>query len=127
MNTFGERFVYGKINLTKYQLRLVRCRAEVALRECELARKFAASKKELKKRVLEDPLPLDSYVTTADSNVAPADSNVAPADSSVAPADSTLQQPTARCTSRQQRCTNRQQRCTSRQQSCISRRQRCTS
>ena len=90
MNIFGERFVYGKINLTEYQLRLVRCRAEAALRERELARKFAASKKQLKKRVLEDPLPLDATDAPEDSNVALEDSNIALEDSNVALEDSNV-------------------------------------
>ena len=90
MDTFGERFVYGTINLTEYQLRLVQCRAETALRERKLARKFAASKKQFKKWVLEDPLPLDTNVAPTDTNVAPADTNVAPADTNVAPADTNV-------------------------------------
>ena len=91
MTIFGEKFVYGEINLTEYQLRLVRCRAEAALRERELARKFAASKKALKKRVQEDPLPEDSNVELANINVGSANTYVEPSNTNVEPTNTNIE------------------------------------
>ena len=50
------RFVYYPIKLTEQEKRVARCRAEAAVRERDLARKFAAAKKLLTKRASVEPV-----------------------------------------------------------------------
>ena len=55
------RFVYMPIQLNAHEVRVARCRAEAALRERNLARKFAAAKKRVKvdSSVLEVSVPVE--------------------------------------------------------------------
>ena len=68
MPTFGMRFVYFPIQLTEQEMRVARCRAEAAMRERELARKFAAKKKLLNKRFKEDSTLMEASVEPVEAN-----------------------------------------------------------
>ena len=59
------RFVYVPIQLNAHELRVARCRAEAALRERNLARKFAATKNKVKvdSSVLEVSVPVEVIST----------------------------------------------------------------
>ena len=61
MPMYGIRFVYMPIQLNAREVRVARCRAEAALRERNLARKFAAAKNKVKvnSSVLEVSVPVE--------------------------------------------------------------------
>ena len=62
------RFVYYPIQLTEQEMRVARCRAEAAVRERDLARKFAAKKKLLNKGVKEDSTLIEASVEPVEAN-----------------------------------------------------------
>ena len=66
------RFVYVPIQLNAHELRVARCRAEAALRERNLARKFAAAKNRVKvdSTVLEVSVPVEVIDTEVEDIVA---------------------------------------------------------
>ena len=60
--------MYFPIQLTEQQMRVARCRAEAAVRERELARKFAAAKKLLNKGVKQDSSFMEASVEPVEAN-----------------------------------------------------------
>ena len=60
--------MYYPVQLTEQEMRVSRCRAEAAVRERDLARKFAAARKLLNKRVKENSTLMEGSVEPVETN-----------------------------------------------------------